>query len=157
MLRVQEILEYLLSLLVDDRQVDEQALVRKLLDDGYSFAEIESAFASLMDLVGGPDDPSPDEAVHVSDGARVGAGASPRVLTEEEARIFAGDAHGMLVRLQAKGLLSATEADQVVAACQRSNFESVGSEEIEMFISHVCDCGPQILDLDGPDRMRYQN
>lgn len=156
--RVNDILEYLVRLLTEKRNVDEQTVIRELLEDGYDFKEIESAFASLSELF--TFDEEGDDPFMCQRATRTldpGGSYLPRILSTEECSVFDAKAHGVLVRLQAKGLLSAEEVDQIVTTCQRAQLEAVGLDELNLVIEHVCEGGGDVLDMDGPERGRFVN
>ena len=160
MKRVNDILEYLVRLLTERRAVDEQTVVRELLEDGYDFGEIESAFASLSECFSFDEEEEGDESLMTASTKTLitGAGAYlPRVLSHEETAVIDAEAHGMLVRLQAKGLLSAEEVDQVVSTCQKAQLDAVGLDEMNLIIEHVCEGGGDVLEMDSPERGRYVN
>ncbi len=108
--------------------------IQGLIDEGYHPDEIEWAYANMGSSV-----------------------TSFRFLDENELRQLTQRAHARLLRLQLNGLIDPIQAEAVLNMVQRAAPRKVGLRSLNEIIKYVCDCGEELLKLDGRSKKQFLN
>lgn len=106
----------------------EEIDVKKLSNEGYTDAEINTAFAWIFSKID-----SGDEILHTQE-ARPG---SHRVYHPVEKKILKKDAIGYLIQLKELGILSDTEAESVIDRLLSAGYQKAGAAEVKMIVSSM--------------------
>jgi uncharacterized protein Smg (DUF494 family) len=102
--------------------------VKKLSNEGYTDAEINTAFAWIFSKID-----SGDEILHTQE-SRTG---SHRVYHPVERKILKRDAIGYLIQLKELGILSDSDAETVIDRLLSAGYQKVGAAEVKMIVSSM--------------------
>mgnify|MGYP001548731102 CR=1 FL=1 len=132
-MRMATLMKRLLAISEHGSEVRAQ-VINELICEGYHPDEIEWAFANLCSSSKGY-----------------------RFLDESETKQMTQRAHAQLVRLQSKGLIDPIQTEAVLNLVQRAAPRKVGLRSLSEIIKYVCDCGEELLKLDGKSKKQYLN
>ncbi|MBK6877169.1 MAG: DUF494 family protein [Ignavibacteria bacterium] len=118
----------------------EEIDVKRLSNEGYTDAEINTAFAWIFSKID-----SGDEILHTQE-ARTG---SHRVYHPVEKKILKKDAIGYLIQLKELGILSDTDAESVIDRLLSAGYQKAGAAEVKMIVSSMLFDADNNSDLKG--------
>jgi uncharacterized protein Smg (DUF494 family) len=121
--RIIEIILYLITQIRKDTPI-ESIDVKRLASDGYTDAEIGTAFCWIA-----------DRAVFGSNGEEPRSSRSFRVLHESERALFKTDAYGYLLLMVQIGLLDDVELEMIINRAHISGFQALGIPEVKELVS----------------------
>ena len=132
-MRMATLMKRLLAVAEHSSEVRAQ-VINELIGEGYHPDEIEWAFANICSSTSGY-----------------------RFLDDSETKQLTQSAHARLLRLQAKGFMDPIQAEAVLNLVQRAAPRKVGLRSLNEIIKYVCDCGEELLKLDGNSHQQYLN
>ncbi len=138
--KVIEIIVFILSQLGESKGIGEID-IGKLSGDGYTDAEINSAFAWIFSKIESgqpvfrPENPAP---------------GSKRFFHTYEKKILTKDAIGYLIQLRELGILSDTDIETVIDRLISAGYHRAGSDEVKLIVSSI------IFESENGSDLRYK-
>ena len=132
--KIVEIIEFLISEIdrvPEPGLPDINSISKKLLDRGYTEKDIQLAVEWIVDLMDHSDSPGLNEECFN------GKTENLRILNPFEKKIFSNEAHGFLLQLQALGIVSLSQLEQIIDRCMMLGMEKVDVEDVKIILTYI--------------------
>lgn len=125
--KVIEIIVLILNEMRHSKQINEIDL-KKLNKDGYTDAEINTAFAWIFSKI--------DTGEKIFD-ETAGSSKSHRVFHDAEKNILTTDARGYLIQMKELGIISDSDKETIIDKIFLAGYQKAGIDEIKLILSTI--------------------